>query len=381
MIDLVDISSKLEGRIRHGSTHAAGIVISDKPLIETTPLYQRTGDILTQYDMDSIAKLGLIKFDVLGLRTLTLIHEACNLIIEKRWIPEDIPLDDKAVYMYLSDAENMIGIFQYEGWGFRRFIRRLKPRNFNDLIALGALYRPGPLNSGMADDYVARKHGDIYENEFPGITDNTYGILLYQEQIMQVVHQFAGFTMSEADTLRKAIGKKDSDLMEKILEKFKSNMYRNKYSEQVTNDLINKIVTFARYGWNKSHSVAYALLSYQTAWLRVNYPLEFLTALLNSEITDNKRLETILEEVEGAPIEKAHVNVSDERYVLKDGAIYAGLLAVKGIGQKACDEILEERTRRGLFADEKNFRERIPAKAVNSTAFTALLKEEAFRCN
>ena len=363
--EFIDVAIKIEGRLRHSSTHAAGIVISDKPLLEVAPLYKRVGsdDILTQYDMNSISKLGLLKFDILGLRTLTVIDTACKLAGVN---PVDIPLDDYKVYDLISKGHTA-GIFQYEGWGYTQFIKRMKPRTFSDLIALGALYRPGPLNSGMADTYIKRMH-----DRDPGtdpILEETYGIMLYQEQIMQIVVRDAGFTMNEADTLRKAIGKKDQDLMDKMLPKIKDPLLKG------------NIITFARYGWNKAHAVSYAILSYKTAWLRFNYPTEFWCAELNSEINNNKRLPYLLKEArfDGVEMESPHINLSDKYYTMHANKLYAGLLAIKGIGQKACDSILENRKTNGIFRSADTFRERMPPKLVNKTAFEVLKHVDVFR--
>lgn len=368
MTDLFDIASKIEGRLRHSSTHAAGVVVSDAPLLDVTPLYTKTGstDLLTQYDMNSIATLGLLKFDILGLRTLTMIYEACAL---GGISPESIRMDDDYTFRQLRNG-NTVGVFQYEGWGYTKFIKRMKPTKFDDLIALGALYRPGPLGSGMADDYVNRMHGARYDNEFPGITDNTYGILLYQEQIMKVVVERCGFTMNEADTLRKAIGKKDQDLMNKMLGKIDDK------------ELVEKITTFSRYGWNKAHSVSYAMLSYRTAWLRFNLPVEFWCAMLNSELGDNKRMPILLKEAEiidGVIINAPHINISGEKFTLHNGKLFAGLLAIKGIGEKVCAVITKERADNGPFGGADDLRLRIPPKQLNCKVFETLVNADVFR--
>lgn len=359
---LFSIARKIEGRLRHSSTHAAGIVISDTPLINIVPLCKQKDTILTQYDMYTIEKLGLLKFDLLGLRTLDVINETCGYL---KIYHNDIPLNDTYVYSQLRRGETF-GVFQYEGWGYTRFIKRMQPEHFDHLIALGALFRPGTLDSGMADEYLRRMHGE-YLSHLDGITDDTYGVLLYQEQVMQAVVKYAGFTMNEADILRKAIGKKDKELMEKMLIKIHDQ------------NLKEKITTFARYGWNKAHAVSYALLSYKTAYLKFRYSTEFFCALLNSELGDNARLQRIIAEAVtyGVQISAPNINISIDKFKLHGNIIYGGLLALKGIGSKVCENILEER-KNGPYINSNNLRTRIPAKKINSIQMKALVDSGVF---
>jgi len=362
--EVFEIAQKIEGRLRHSSTHAAGIVISDIPLINLVPLCKRENNTLTQYDMYSIEKLGLLKFDVLGLRTLDVIHEACSYLNINY---QNIPLDDYYTLSQIRRGETF-GIFQYEGYGYTRFIKRMQPQNFEHLISLGALYRPGTLNSGMADEYLNRMHdnkGTVITDE---ITHSTYGILLYQEQIMQAVVKYAGFTMNEADNLRKAIGKKDQELMDIMLSKIRNT------------ELKNKIVTFARYGWNKAHAVSYALLSYYTAYLKFNHPTEFFCALLNSEIGDNERIQRIIAEAceYKVKISAPDINISTTKFELRNNTIYGGLLSIKGIGEKACEVILSEREK-GQYKNTEDLRTRIPPKQLNSLAMKVLIESGCFR--
>ena len=361
--ELFEIARKIEGRLRHSSTHAAGIVISDIPLTDLVPLCKRNDDTLTQYDMYSIEKLGLLKFDILGLRTLDIIDEACKYIHVNK---HSIPINDFYTYSQLRRGETF-GVFQYEGWGYTKFIKRMQPHTFDHLIALGALYRPGTLNSGMADEYIKRMHGG-YSSHLDGITDDTYGVLLYQEQVMQAVVKYANFTMNEADHLRKAIGKKDKELMDTMLAKIPDQ------------ELRNTITTFARYGWNKAHAVSYALLSYQTAYLKFNYPTTFFCALLNSEIEDNDRLSKIVTEASQykVKIQPPKINISASKFVLKDNIIYYGLSAIKGIGEKTCDNIIEERNIHGPFTSIENLRTRIPPKKLNSAVMKVLIERGVF---
>lgn len=370
---LHNIARKIENKLRHPSTHAAGIVISDEPLINSVPLCVRNKAILTQYDMYSIEKLGLLKFDILGLRTLDVIDEACQYASIKY---RKIPLNDTYTYIQLRRG-NTFGIFQYEGYGYTKFIKRMQPQNFEHLIALGALYRPGTLDSGMADIYIDRMHGKTHTHD--EITKDTYGILLYQEQVMQAVVKYAGFSMNKADHLRKAIGKKDKKLMEIMMSEVYRGITEQGGTPEKANIFIDNITTFARYGWNKAHAVSYALLSYYTAFLKYHYPTEFFCALLNSEINDNERMHKIRGEAahEGVKILNPHINISTTKFVLKNGIIYGGLLAIKGIGARACEIVLEER-KNGQYKDAQDLRNRIPPKQLNSLAMKALIDGGVF---
>jgi DNA polymerase III alpha subunit len=628
--ELYAISKKIEGKLRTSSTHAAGIVISNMPLTDVTPLCIHKNTGLTQYDMYAIEKLGLLKFDILGLRTIDVIHDTCKYLGIQ---PQNIPLNDGHTYNQIRNGETF-GVFQYEGWGYTKFIKKMQPQNFEHLIALGALYRPGPLNcisgdthiqyslssgvkkyrtikewydqiqknkqnikqmkiisideklgisqnngildiiytgkqdvysisvlkncpnwhnkdtksrfqtirctkehmflcvddnntpiykrakelkhgdyiaikywnntaianikrrnqdftsvaffsyrckcaicgwdittpdvhhidgdnknnitsnliylcpnhhreveftrhinidelnmaqyknklpntlhkhiryvpyfstnyignedtydiqcsniphnfiangfvvhnSGMADEYVEAMHRGSFSS-LEEITADTYGILLYQEQVMRIVVAYAGFTMNEADTLRKAIGKKDKELMDSILHTLADKLAEKGYSQDFISDLINKIVKFARYGWNKAHAVSYAILSYQTAYLKFNHSTEFFCALLNSELDDHDRVSQIMQEAIrwGVKIVPPQINISDVRFKLYDGKVYGGLLAIKGIGEKTCEAILKDRIANGIFKDPADLRKRIPPKNLNSTAMKILIESK-----
>lgn len=373
--DFFYIARKLEGRLRHSSTHAAGVVISDVPLTRVIPLCKREDLILSQYDMYTIERLGLLKFDVLGLRTIDVIFETCGYIGAQH---QNIPLNDSLTYQSLANGDTF-GVFQYEGYGYTKFIKRMRPQNFDHLIALGALFRPGPLDSGMAEDFVNRMHGAKYTSLDP-ILDDTYGILLYQEQVMHMAVKLAGFTMNEADTLRKAIGKKDKELMDAVLKKFADGMAKHGYDYEFREDIINRIITFARYGWNKAHAVSYALLSYKTAYLKFNYSTPYFCALLNSEIGDNDRVREIMANAVQykVKIQSPKINISDKKFALHDGIIYGGLLAIKGIGTKACEAIVNERNAHGAFEDATDLRKRIPPKNLNSSMMKALIESKVF---
>lgn len=360
---LIRTAKKIEGRLRHSSTHAAGVVISDIPLNNLVPICKKDDTILTQYNMYAIEKLGLLKFDVLGLRTLDVIDDACNYAhIDKH----NIPLDDFYTFTQLRRGKTF-GVFQYAKYGYTKFIQRMQPTTFDHLIALGALYRPGPLNSGMADEFLWQMKQERPLSQLDGITDDTYGILLYQEQVMKAVVKYCNFTLNEADTLRKAIGKKDKELMDVMLAKIKDQ------------ELKDKIITFARYGWNKAHAVSYALLSYQTAYLKFNYPTEFYCALLNSELGDNKKIQTILPEAcaDGVTILSPNINISDAKFTLYKARIYGGLMAIKGVGTRACEAILEER-KNGEYKSSVDLRKRIPPKKLNSVIMKILVDTGVF---
>ncbi len=375
---LFSIATKIEGRLRHSSTHAAGIVISSTPLIENMPLCTKNDTVLTQYDMYGVEKLGLLKFDVLGLRTLDVIYESSRYAGINH---DNIPLDDHYVYSQIQRGETF-GIFQYEGWGYTKFIKKMQPRNFDHLIALGALYRPGPMASGMADEYV--RIMNLGENQhlshLDGITDDTYGILLYQEQVMQATVKYAGFTLNEADILRKAMGKKDAYLMASVLSSLHDKLIKKGHKKEFADDLVNKINKFARYGWNKAHAVAYAMLSYKTAYLKFTYPTEFFCALLNSELDDGDRIREILVEATTYKVKIAppRINISSVKFLLHSGIIYAGLLSIKGIGSKACGAIIEEREKNGEYMHADDLRRRIPPKKLNVTMLRILTESGVF---
>ena len=385
---LIDIAQVLEGLTRHVSTHAAGVVISDQPLIEIIPLYKTPdAEVVTGFDMDSIGKVGLMKIDFLGLRTLTMIDECCKIIKRTRNVDldiENIPLDDSNTYKMLS-AGDSIGVFQLESAGMRSLITRLKPDKFEDLIAILALYRPGPLGSGMVDDFIKRRSGKValsYEHPIlKPILSETYGIILYQEQVMQIVSNLAGFTMSEADLLRRAMGKKLPEVMEEQREKFIKGAMANKVSEKKAARIFNLIQQFAGYGFNKSHSTAYALISYRTAYLRANYMLEFFTALLSSEMHNADKLREYLQHIQGRGITilGPDVNESYARFTLvSKNSIRFGLSAIKNVGTHAIESIIENRKENGKFKSLFDFCKRVDSRAVNKKVIESLIKAGAF---
>ena len=386
--DLISTAKVLEGLARHVSIHAAGVVISGKPLVDLIPVYKvPDGEIITGYDMSSIDKVGLMKIDFLGLRTLTMIDE-CQKII-KRTRGEDIDVekittDDKATYDLLSGGDGS-GVFQLESSGMRSLLKRLKPDKFEDLIAILALYRPGPLGSGMVDDFIKRKSDASsirYEHILlKPILSETYGIILYQEQAMQIASDLAGFTMAEADLLRRAMGKKLPEMMNEQRDKFVNGAGVNNVEERKAEKIFDLIQKFAGYGFNKSHSTAYAIISYRTAYLKAYYFPEFVTALLCSEMHNTDKLKDYLQygQKRGLTILGPDINESFTRFTLvKDDVIRFGLYAVKNVGIHAVESIIGVRNDKGSFKSIFDFCKRVDSRAVNKKVIESLIKVGAF---
>ena len=339
--EVLAVAAVLEGLPRHASTHASAVVIADRPLIEYLPLYKgNKGELVTQFDMKGVEKVGLVKFDFLGLRTLTVIDQAVRLIRKSHQADFDIhtiPLDDAATF-HLLQAANTAGVFQLESDGMRALMVRLKPTVFEDIIALVALYRPGPMETGMHDDYVRRKHGEAKVEYFlpqmEPILKETYGVILYQEQVMQIAAAVSGFSLAEADLLRRAMGKKDPAVMAAQRDRFVSGAVDLGVPKAKATELFNLIEKFAGYGFNKSHSAAYALVAYQTAYLKAHYPLEFLAAVLNSEINNTTALAKHIMEARDQGIEllPPDINRSDRDFTVEDGKVRYGLSGVKNVG-------------------------------------------------
>jgi len=350
---LINIALSLEGLNRHASVHAAGVIITDKPLNNYVPLFKTADDqITTGYSMGTLEKIGLLKVDFLGLRTLTVIDETLKLIKKTRGIQIDIeklPSDDPGTYQLLSSSHT-IGIFQVESSGMRDLLKKLMPERFEDLIALLALYRPGPIGSGMLDDFMKRKHGTIpikYEHpKLEPILKETYGIMVYQEQIMQVASSLAGFSLAQADILRKAMGKKIPEVMEKERKNFISGCIKNGIKESTASKIFDLIEYFSGYGFNKSHSTAYALISYRTAYLKANYPVEFMTALLTSERDNTDKIVEYVNESErmGLKVQPPDINASEVLFkVENEKTIRFGLIAIKNVGRGAAESIVKAR--------------------------------------
>ena len=385
--NLIQHALRLEGLTRHASTHAAGVVLSNLPLVDYLPLYvDKEGGIVTQFDMASVEKIGLIKFDFLGLKTLTLIHDCLKLIRASRGVEIDInnlPLDDKKTYRLLCSG-NTTGIFQLESTGIREMTVKIRPNCFEDLVAILALFRPGPLDSGMAEEYIKRKHGKeqiryLHPLLEPTLKD-TYGVIVYQEQVMQIAQKLAQYSMGEADILRRAMGKKDPEEMASQRERFVQGARKNKIDPKRAAEIFDQMETFARYGFNKSHSAAYALISYQTAYLKTHYPVEFMAALLSSEMGDTDKVIKNLAECRERGIEVLPPDINESRadFTVGGDKIRFGLAAVKNVGEKAVEVILESREGEGAFRSLFDFCRRVDLGAVNRRVVESLVKCGAF---
>jgi len=388
--NIIETAMVLEGLNRHASTHAAGVVISDKPLTEYVPLFKTSDDqITTGFSMDGIAKIGLLKMDFLGLRTLTVISEAVKLIKKTRNIVLDIDrvqLDDPKAYELLSHA-NSFGIFQLESAGMRELLKKIKPTCFEDLITILALYRPGPMGSGMLDDYIKRKRGDIqvrYDHpKLEPILKETYGIMVFQEQVMRIASDLGGFSMTQADHLRRAMSKKIPEEMEKMRQDFVAGCAKaSKIREDLANKLFDLIDYFSGYGFNRSHSAAYALISYRTAYLKANYPVQFMCALLTSEKDNTDKVVEYVKECENMGIKilppVLHQSIAQFN-VIDEHTICYGLLAVKNIGSLAIESIIENR-KQGPFQSLFDFCERVDLRLVNRKVIESLIKCGAMDC-
>ncbi len=384
--ELITLAMKLEGLTRHTSTHAAGVVIGDRPLVDLLPMMvDKDGNDVTQYSMNYVEKVGLVKFDFLGLKTLTVLESARRIIRESRGIDIDLlalNLNDPKTYTLLA-AGNTTGVFQLESSGITEMTMRLKPNCFDDLVAILALYRPGPLDAGMVDHYINRKHKRepvVYLHPLMReALEDTYGIILYQEQIMQLARSLAGYSLAEADLLRRAMGKKKPEEMAKQRERFLKGALERKIAEKLANEIFDQMETFARYGFNRSHSAAYGMISFQTAYLKAHYGVEFMAALMSHEIDDTDKILKNLNECRKQRIEvlPPDVNISGSSFTVRDGKIRYGLEAVRGVGEKAVEVILSERAS-GPFQDLEDFAARIDISAVNRRVFESLIKCGAF---
>ena len=383
---LFEVGSKLEGLNRHCSTHAAGVVISDQPLTNLVPLYRNGDDITTQFPMEVLEEMGLLKVDFLGLRTLTIISRALVIIEDesgKQIDIDNLPLDDSPTYDLLQRADT-IGVFQLESAGMRELLHNLVPDCFEDLIAVLALYRPGPLGSGMHNTFCKRKHGkesiEYLHSSLEPILNRSNGVILYQEQVMRIAHDLAGFTMNEADSLRKAMGKKKPEILKRFKQQFRDGAVEREIPVIVAESIFEQIEHFAKYGFNRSHSTAYALISYQTAWLKANHPEPFLAAVLSCHVTSVEKMVDYLEECKrlGIVVRPPHVNQSGKNFSVKDKVIQYGLVAIKGVGEKAVDGIIEERDSKGPFLSIFNLTSRVDPKQVNKTTLEQLVSAGAF---
>ena len=387
--NLIDLAKKLEGVARHASTHACGVVISNKPLTDLIPLQHPTQDdenIVTQYEMHSVEDLGLLKMDFLGLKNLTIIEDTLSriyVIHNKKIDIENIPLNDKETYKLLQKG-NTVGIFQLEGEGITRYLKQLKPSEFEDIVAMAALYRPGPIQ--FIPDYIARKHKkqkiEYLHPKLKPILEKTQGICIYQEQLMQIAQQLAGFSLAEADILRKAIGKKIKSLLLEQEEKFIQGMIKNEIKKEIAQRIWQWILPFAEYGFNRSHSCAYATIAYQTAYLKANFPVEFMASLLTSEKVDIERIAILIEECKRMGIEvlAPNINQSLKNFTVVPGEnkIRFGLLAIKNVGKNIIDVIVNEIKNNGPFKSIEDFIQRVNSKDLNKKSLESLIKTGAF---
>jgi DNA polymerase III subunit alpha len=384
--DLMAVALRLEGLSRHASTHAAGVVISPKPLTDLVPVYKTNRDeITTQYDMNALERIGLLKMDFLGLTTLTVLHDTVVMIERNRGAKVDLDsltLDDADTYKLFTRGDTT-AIFQFESHGMRDILRRYQPTRIEDLTALNALYRPGPIQGGMIDDFINRKHGkkkvafDL--PQLKDILEETYGVILYQEQVMQIANRLASFSLGEADILRRAMGKKKKEEMAAQRAKFMAGCAGNKIPEKKADGIFNLMEEFAGYGFNKSHSCAYALLAYQTAYLKTHFPVEFIAALLTSETGNADKAVKYINEARGMSIKilPPDVNESDLYFTPIGEAIRFGLAAIKNVGENTAKAICDARASGGRFKSLYDFCERIEVRFLNKRVFESLIKSGA----
>jgi DNA polymerase-3 subunit alpha len=385
--ELLQVSMTLEGLARHTSTHAAGVVVSPGPMVEYLPTCRGSNDeTLTQYDMKHTEMTGLIKFDFLGLKTLTVIDKALKHIKADVGIDLDIdtiPMDDLKTYDLLC-AGDALGVFQLESSGMRELLVKMAPTQFSDLIALVALYRPGPLESGMVNDFVETKHGRAAAHyplpQIKSVLEETYGVIVYQEQVMKIANILASYSLGDADNLRRAMGKKIPEEMEKQRAKFMAGAIKNGIAEEKAEYIFDLMAKFAGYGFNKSHSAAYALVSYQTAYLRAHYPAQFMAALLSCDMANTDKVVVYISECRDRHIEvlPPDINESVQDFSVVDDRIRFGLAAVKNVGGSALDSIIEERNKGGRYTSLSDFCNRVDSRRVNSRVIESLIKSGSF---
>ena len=389
---VIDLARKLEGLARNAGRHAGGVVIAPRRLTEFTALYREPGaaSAVTQFDKDDIEAVGLVKFDFLGLRTLTIIDWTLSTVNEQRRADGlaaldlgSLPTDDSDTYELVRTGATT-AVFQLESRGMKDLIRRLLPDCFDDIIALVALFRPGPLQSGMVDDFIARKHGQaVAEYLHPTletILKPTYGVILYQEQVMQIAQVLAGYSLGEADLLRRAMGKKKPEEMAQHRDVFVDGATSRGVDERRATHIFDLMEKFAGYGFNKSHSAAYALLSYQTAWLKTHNRAAFMAAVLSADMDNTDKVVNLVEECRalGLSVAPPHVNECVYRFSVADGrSVRYGLGAIKGAGEAALENVIDERTRDGPYTDLFDFARRIDHKRVNRRVVEALIRAGA----
>ncbi|MDC9720372.1 MAG: DNA polymerase III subunit alpha [Gammaproteobacteria bacterium] len=395
--EIMEMAYQLEGLTRNVGKHAGGVVIAPTKLTDFSPLYCDVdgSGLVTQYDKNDVEDAGLVKFDFLGLKTLTVVDWAVRMINERRQAKgessiaiETIPLDDEPVYTLLQGAETT-GVFQLESRGMKDLIKRQLPSNFEDIIALVALFRPGPLQSGMVDDFINRKHGrarlawpheDFQLESLRPVLEPTYGIILYQEQVMQIAQVMAGYSLGEADMLRRAMGKKKPEEMAKQRAGFLAGSVVNGIDEHLAGNIFDLVEKFAGYGFNKSHSAAYALVAYQTAWLKHHYPAEFMAAVLSADMQNIDKIVIFVEECRRMelPLNLPDVNMSHFKFTVNDAnEVVYGLGAVKGVGEGPVASIIEAREEGGDFVDLFDFCKRVGSKKINKRVLEALVASGA----
>ncbi len=384
---VIELARKIEGHVRQVSTHAAGVVISRGTIWEHVPLYKSPDNIIsTQFEMKSLEELGMLKVDVLGLRTLTVVKYAEQLVRERHdpnFNIRKIPMDDPATFDLLSRGET-VAVFQVESRGFRDLLKRVRPESIADLTAIIALYRPGPIQSGMLEDYVARKQGkrriEYFLPQLKEVLEETYGVVVYQEQVMKIAQVVAGFTAAEADTLRRAMGKKKKNVMAENKEKFIKGAVERGVPAEAASELFDKLAKFAGYGFNKSHAAAYAVLAYRTAYLKARYPIEFMTANLMTEYGNTDRVAALVREAQrlGIEIQPPDINLSDVNFRISGDKIIYGLSGLKNVGEAAAEIIVKERQKHGDFKSFDDFLDRILSRKVNKKVVESLIKAGAF---
>jgi DNA polymerase-3 subunit alpha len=384
---LLDTARKLEGLVRNAGVHAAGVVISPRPLTELVPLHRTKNDeIVTAFDMVAIEKMGLLKMDFLGLTTLTILDDTVKLIAQTRGDQIDLavlPLDDRETYQKVFHSALTSGVFQFESRGMRDVLRRYQPNTIEDLTALNALYRPGPIQGGMIDYFIDRKHGrKKIEYELPEleqILEETFGVIVYQEHVMQIAHRLAGYSLGEADLLRRAMGKKKPEEMAKQRERFIEGAVQRGYPPKKIEKIFDLLAKFAEYGFPKAHSAAYALLAYQTAYLKTRYPVEFMAALLTSVTGNTDDVVKYINECRemGIAVEAPDINVSDANFTPHGSAIRFGLAAVKNVGHNAIESIVAGRKELGRYGSIYEFCEKVDLRLLNKRVLESLIKSGA----
>ncbi|MGZ5985217.1 MAG: DNA polymerase III subunit alpha, partial [Caulobacteraceae bacterium] len=383
--NLLETALRLEGLFRNASTHAAGVVIGDRPLIELVPLYQDPRSELpaTQFNMKWVESAGLVKFDFLGLKTLTVIDRAVKHL-QKRGVQVDmdgLPLDDEKTYEVMGNAQT-VGVFQFESQGMRDALRKLRPNCIEDVTAIGALYRPGPMDNipAFIDCKFGRRAIDTLHPTLAPVLNETYGIIVYQEQVMQIAQILAGYSLGEADLLRRAMGKKKKDEMEQQRARFISGAEKNGIGPEQSGSIFDLVDKFAGYGFNKSHAAAYAVVSYQTAWLKANAPVEFFAASMSLDISNTDKLAVFYQDAKrfGVPVRAPDVNRSDADFEVEEGEVLYALGAIRNVGLEAMKHLVAVRREGGPFRDLFDFVERVDPRMVNRRALENLARAGAF---